>query len=129
MQIRFHSAGTIVVIEGPRFSTKAESHLYRSWNAQLVGMTTVPEAVLAKELGLHYAVVGVITDYDCWRESHEPVSVEMVMENFRANMQKAIDLIVNAIGKIAESNWDSHIEALEVKFSKFSTKETLANFL
>lgn len=73
MQIRFHSAGTIVVIEGPRFSTKAESHLYRSWNAQLVGMTTVPEAVLAKELGLHYAVVSVITDYDCWRESHEPV--------------------------------------------------------
>lgn len=81
MQIRFHSAGTIVVIEGPRFSTKAESHLYRSWNAQLVGMTTVPEAVLAKELGLHYATVGVITDYDCWRETHEPVLSKIMNEN------------------------------------------------
>ena len=70
--IKYHSKGTVVTIEGPRFSTKAESVLYRSWGCDLVNMTTVPEATLAKEIGLCYASIGLPTDYDCWRG--EPVS-------------------------------------------------------
>lgn len=69
-----HKRGVIVTIEGPRFSTKAESVLFRSWGADLVNMTTVPEVCLAKEAGLCYASIALPTDYDCWREAGEPVS-------------------------------------------------------
>ena len=68
-----HTKGTAVTIEGPRFSTKAESLLFRQWGGDIVNMTTVPEACLAKEAGLCYASIGLPTDYDCWRETGEPV--------------------------------------------------------
>ena len=78
-QLKFHSKGTIVTIEGPRFSTKAESHMFRSWNADLVNMTTVPEACLAKEAGLCYASIALPTDYDCWKDTGEPVSETLIV--------------------------------------------------
>ena len=74
-----HRGGTYVVIEGPAFSTRAESHLYRSWGASVIGMTALPEAKLAREAELCYVVLACATDYDVWRESEEDVSVEMVV--------------------------------------------------
>ena len=77
--------GTFVVIEGPRFSTKAESAIYRQWGGHIIGMTASPEAQLAREAGICYASMAHVTDYDVWHESEEPVSVEMLLENLRAN--------------------------------------------
>ncbi|MDB5059521.1 MAG: 5-methylthioadenosine phosphorylase, partial [Chloroflexi bacterium] len=73
-------------MEGPAFSTRAESRLYRSWNASIIGMTGLPEAKLAREAELHYAMIAQSTDYDCWRESDEAVTAEMVMGNVARNI-------------------------------------------
>jgi 5'-methylthioadenosine phosphorylase len=73
-------------MEGPAFSTRAESNLYRSWGASVIGMTALPEAKLAREAELHYAMIAQSTDYDCWRESEEAVSAEMVMGNVARNI-------------------------------------------
>jgi 5'-methylthioadenosine phosphorylase len=81
-----HRGGTYVCMEGPAFSTRAESNLYRSWNASIIGMTGLPEAKLAREAELHYAMIAQSTDYDCWRESEEAVSAEMVMGNVARNI-------------------------------------------
>ena len=87
-----HPRGTYVVMEGPQFSTKAESHLYRSWGADVVGMTALPEAKLAREAEICYAILACSTDYDCWHESEEPVTVAMVVQNLNRNaaLSKAI---------------------------------------
>jgi len=82
---KVHRGGTFMVIEGPRFSTKAESAVYRQWGAHIIGMTASPEAQLAREAGICYASMAHVTDYDVWHESEEPVSVEMLLENLRAN--------------------------------------------
>ena len=89
---RVHDGGALVVIEGPQFSTKAELHVYRSWGAAIIGMTSLPEARLAREAELCYAVLACSTDYDCWHESEEPVTVEMVVANLMKNtaVSKAI---------------------------------------
>lgn len=105
-----HPKGTAVTIEGPRFSTKAESHLFRSWGAEIVNMTTVPEVTLAKELGLCYAAIALPTDYDCWRESQESVSVEAVLASLNANVHKATQMLLKAIPKIASLEWSSVLE-------------------
>lgn len=84
-----HRGGTFVVMEGPAFSTKAESLLYRSWNADLIGMTTLPEAKLAREAELCYATLACITDYDTWHEGHARVSADMILENLQANVARA----------------------------------------
>lgn len=84
-----HRGGTFVVMEGPAFSTKAESLLYRSWNADLIGMTTLPEAKLAREAELCYATLACITDYDTWHEVHARVSADMILENLQANVARA----------------------------------------
>jgi 5'-methylthioadenosine phosphorylase len=81
-----HRGGTYVCMEGPAFSTRAESHMYRSWGASVIGMTGLPEAKLAREAELHYAMIAQSTDYDCWRESEEAVSAEMVMGNVARNI-------------------------------------------
>lgn len=90
---KVHRGGTYVCIEGPQFSTKAESHLYRSWNADVIGMTHLPEARLAREAQLCYATLALSTDYDCWHTSEEAVTVEMVVKVMKqnvANAQKAV---------------------------------------
>jgi 5'-methylthioadenosine phosphorylase len=81
-----HRGGTYICMEGPAFSTRAESHLYRSWGASIIGMTALPEAKLAREAELHYAMIAQSTDYDCWRESEEAVTAEMVMGNVARNI-------------------------------------------
>ena len=101
----FHERGTLVTMEGPLFSTKAESHLYRSWNADLIGMTALPEAKLAREAEICLAIVAMVTDYDCWREAEESVSVEMVLEVMNDNtrtVQKVIPAIAAALSSRAE---------------------------
>lgn len=98
IDINVHEAGTYVCIEGPRFSTKAESRMYRSWGADVVGMTLVPECVLAREAEICYATIAAVTDYDVWKE--EPVSVEKVVKTMRANVEKVKRLIAEAVGGI-----------------------------
>lgn len=90
------TGGTYVCIEGPQFSTRAESNVYRSWGASVIGMTAMPEARLAREAGLCYACLAMVTDYDVWHTSEEPVSVEAVVGNLMA-MTGAIDRIVPAL--------------------------------
>jgi 5'-methylthioadenosine phosphorylase len=82
---KVHRGGTYLAMEGPQFSTRAESHLYRSWGADIIGMTAMPEAKLAREAELPYALIGMVTDYDCWRENEEPVGVEAVIAQLGAN--------------------------------------------
>ena len=95
-----HRDGTYITIEGPRFSTRAESQLYRNWGMSIIGMTTSPEAFLAREAEMCYAVVGMVTDYDVWHE-HE-VTVEMVMKTMADNISTAKSMLVEAIPTVAE---------------------------
>jgi len=91
---KVHKGGTYLAIEGPQFSTKAESQLYRSWGADIVGMTALPEAKLAREAEICYAILAIVTDYDCWHLSHESVTAEMIL----ANLQKGIDMAKKILG-------------------------------
>src|SRR4051794_29207048 len=84
-----HQGGTYVCIEGPQFSTRAESNLFRSWGASVIGMTAMPEARLAREAGLCYAMLAMVTDYDVWHDSEADVSVEVVSSNLQANSEAA----------------------------------------
>lgn len=86
---KVHKGGTYVCIEGPQFSTRAESHMYRSWGAQVIGMTAMPEARLAREAELPYALLGMVTDYDCWRDETADVDVTDILSVTRANADKA----------------------------------------
>jgi len=97
-----HPRGTFVVMEGPAFSTRAESRLYRSWGADLIGMTALPEAKLAREAEICYAIIGCATDYDSWWERSEPVTVEAILNTMRQNLDAARKIIKLAVGKIPE---------------------------
>jgi 5'-methylthioadenosine phosphorylase len=92
-----HRGGTLITIEGPRFSTRAESNVFRSWGMSLIGMTTSPEAFLAREAELCYAVIGHVTDYDVWHISEKPVTVEMVVDILHKNAAVAQQTIVNLV--------------------------------
>ncbi|MBC7802122.1 MAG: S-methyl-5'-thioadenosine phosphorylase [Gemmatimonadaceae bacterium] len=85
--------GTYLVMEGPQFSTRAESELYRTWGASVIGMTNMPEAKLAREAELCYATVAMVTDYDCWREGHDAVTVDAVIKVMTENAERARDLV------------------------------------
>lgn len=100
LNLKHHKTGTVVTIEGPRFSTRAESRMFRAWGAEVINMTTGPEATLANELGLPYAAVAMSTDYDCWKEDEEPVTWEAVLKIFESNVKKVTDLLINVIPKI-----------------------------
>ena len=93
--VTVHNGGTYLAMEGPQFSSIAESHLYRSWGCDVIGMTNMPEAKLAREAELHYASVAMITDYDSWHPDHGAVDVSDVIKTLRANGTKARDLVVN----------------------------------
>ena len=95
-----HEKGTVITIEGPRFSTKAESKMFRIWGADVINMSVAPEAALANEIGLPYAAVAMSTDYDCWKEDEEPVTWEAVLEIFKQNAKNVTDLLVEVIPKI-----------------------------
>ncbi len=95
-----HKGGTYVCMEGPAFSTRAESNLYRSWGVDVIGMTCVPECKLAREAGLCYGVVAMSTDYDCWHEEEEDVSVEAVIAIVQENADTARDIVRRVVGMI-----------------------------
>lgn len=103
LNIRHHPRGTVVTIEGPRFSTRAESRMFRLWGADVINMSIATEAILANELGLPYAAVAMSTDYDCWKTDEEPVSWEAVLEVFHANARRMTDLLSHAIPRIRGS--------------------------
>ena len=96
-----HLGGTYVVMEGPQFSTRAESELYRSWGASVIGMTGLPEAKLAREAEICYATMALVTDYDCWHEAEESVSVEMVVANLLRNVEAAQGVIKEIVAGLA----------------------------
>ena len=99
-KLTHHKKGTVLTIEGPRFSTKAESHMFRSWNAHIINMSTVPEVVLAREAGLCYASIAMSTDYDCFMETREPVTLEEVLRVMHENAEKVKSLLKEIIPKI-----------------------------
>ncbi len=103
--IDYQRGGTYVVMEGPQFSTLAESNLYRSWKADVIGMTNMPEAKLAREAEIRYASVSMVTDYDCWHPDHENVDVQQVIKVLLDNASKAKSMIQNLI-----DNFDTHID-------------------
>jgi 5'-methylthioadenosine phosphorylase len=102
MGIPSHKNKTVITIEGPRFSTKAESYMFRNWNADVINMSTVPEVNLAREKKMHYATIAMSTDYDCWHESEEPVTWEMILETMKENADNVIKLFLDIIPKIRE---------------------------
>ncbi|MEM6500298.1 MAG: S-methyl-5'-thioadenosine phosphorylase [Cyanobacteria bacterium P01_C01_bin.89] len=101
LPLTVHRSGTYLCMEGPAFSTKAESHTYRSWGATIIGMTNLPEAKLAREAEIAYTTLGMVTDYDCWHPDHGSVTVEMVIGNLMKNADNArsiIRVIVQRLG-------------------------------
>ena len=100
MNLGHHKKGTVITIEGPRFSTKAESHMYRQWNADVINMSTVPEVVLAREAGICYAIVAMSTDYDVWHPREEGVNIEMVLKIMHQNAENVKKLLTQVIPKI-----------------------------
>ena len=100
VEITVHDGGTYINMEGPQFSTKAESGLYRSWGMDIIGMTNATEAKLAREAEISYVTLAAVTDYDCWHPSHESVTVEMIIENLTLNVANAKKIIRLAVPKI-----------------------------
>jgi len=103
--IEYQRGGTYIVMEGPQFSTLAESNLYRSWNADVIGMTNMPEAKLAREAEIRYASVSMVTDFDCWHPDHENVDVQQVIKILLGNADKAKKMIKSII-----NNFESHVD-------------------
>ena len=97
-----HEGGMFITVEGPRFSSRGESNVYRSWGASIIGMTTSPEAFLAREAEMCYSVMAHVTDYDVWHHSEEPVTVEMVIRTLQANLQIAQQAVTSIVPKIAQ---------------------------
>jgi 5'-methylthioadenosine phosphorylase len=100
LKLKHHLKGTVITIEGARFSTKAESHMFRAWGADVINMSTAPECGLANEAGIPYAAVAMSTDFDCWREGEEPVSWDQIVKIFNKNVKKVTDLILKTIPKV-----------------------------
>src|SRR5262245_24468030 len=96
---RVHRGGTYVCMEGPQFSTLAESNLYRSWGAHVIGMTNLQEAKLAREAEICYTTMALVTDYDCWHPDHDAVTVEMIIDNLTANAKTAQQVIADAVDR------------------------------
>ncbi len=103
LKLRHHRKGTVITIEGPRFSTKAESHMFRGFGADVINMSTVPEVILAREAGICYQSIAMSTDYDCWKEGEEPVTWEMVLAIMTKNADNVKKLLLRTIPKIKNS--------------------------
>ncbi|MDZ8085630.1 MAG: S-methyl-5'-thioadenosine phosphorylase [Nostoc sp. DedQUE12b] len=102
-EVTLHRGGTYVCMEGPAFSTKAESNLYRSWGAIIIGMTNLPEAKLAREAEIAYATLALVTDYDCWHPDHDSVTVELVIGNLLRNAVNAQKVIQETVRRLSEN--------------------------
>ena len=135
--ISYQVGGIYVAMEGPQFSTLAESNLYRSWNADVIGMTNMPEAKLSREAEIRYASIAMVTDFDCWHPDHESVDVSMIIETLRKNADNAKIMIQHVINDFSDSVMtnDSIQYALDtalitdLKNIKPSTKEKLSMIL
>lgn len=101
--VTLHRGGTYVCMEGPAFSTKAESNLHRSWGATVIGMTNLPEAKLAREAEIAYATLALVTDYDCWHPDHDSVTVEMVIGSLRRNATNAQKVIQETVRRLTQN--------------------------
>ena len=99
--VNVHRGGTYVCMEGPAFSTKAESNVYRQWGMDIIGMTNLQEAKLAREAEIAYATLALVTDYDCWHEAHDAVTIEMVVEYLNKNVRNAQLILKDAVKKVA----------------------------
>jgi 5'-methylthioadenosine phosphorylase len=95
--VRCHTGGTYVCMEGPAFSTKAESNAYRSWGMDLIGMTSLPEAKLAREAEICYATLAMVTDYDCWHPQHDAVTVNMILDYLARNVENSHKILLKAV--------------------------------
>ena len=104
LNINYQAGGTYVVMEGPQFSTLAESNLYRSWGADVIGMTNMPEAKLAREAEIRYSTVAMVTDYDCWHPDHDEVDVSMVVQTLMKNAANAQNMIKEIIKTFKEQS-------------------------
>ena len=111
--VNVHMGGTYVCMEGPQFSTLAESKLYKSWGMDVIGMTNLQEAKLAREAEICYTTIALVTDYDCWHPDHDSVTVEMIVGNLMANAEMAKRLIAEAVGRVSEERKCSCGSALE----------------
>ena len=100
LSMNIFETGTVITIEGPRFSTRAESNMFRIWGADVINMSTAPEAILANELGIPYAAIAMSTDYDCWKSDEAPVTWGDVLKVFNQNVSHVIDLLVHTIAKV-----------------------------
>ena len=122
--LKHHSVGTVVTIEGPRFSTKAESKMFASWGADVINMSIAPEAILANELSIPYAAVAMSTDYDCLFDDVPPVSWEEILKVFAENVDKITKLLVTAIPKVNNVEVENEEESFDLK----STIRTVPNW-
>ena len=135
-EVTLHRGGTYLCMEGPAFSTKAESNLYRSWGATVIGMTNLTEAKLAREAEIAYATLALVTDYDCWHPDHDHVTVEMVIENLHHNAINAQKVIQETVRRLA-ANPPVSVAHSALKYAiltrldsvPVATKEKLALFL
>lgn len=104
LNIKHHSKGTVVTIEGPRFSTRAESNMFRQWGADVINMSIAPEATLAREAGIEYAAVAMSTDYDCWKTDEKPVSWDDILKIFADNSEKMKKLLLRTIERLSSND-------------------------
>jgi 5'-methylthioadenosine phosphorylase len=130
LKIPFQKGGTYLVMEGPQFSTFAESNLYRSWGLDVIGMTNMPEAKLAREAEIRYATVAMVTDFDCWHKKHEDVSVEQVITTLLSNAEQAKKVVAEVVMSFEEDidAKDPANHCLDVAIitdKKLWTKETI----
>jgi len=121
--LRVHNGGTYINMEGPAFSTRAESNLYRSWGMDIIGMTNFAEAKLAREAEICYATLAAVTDYDCWHPNHESVTIDMVIRNLQNNIENSKKILLAAIKKLPEARSCSCGEAL--KFAIVTDKKLI----
>lgn len=100
LKLRYHRKGTVITIEGARFSTRAESKMFRLWGADVINMSTAPECILANEASIPYAAIAMSTDYDCWKRDEKPVTWEEISTIFKENVEKVIKLLLKTLPKI-----------------------------
>ncbi len=130
LNIKYQFGGTYVVMEGPQFSTLAESNLYRSWKADVIGMTNMPEAKLAREAEIRYCTVAMVTDYDCWHPDHDEVDVAMVIETLQKNASNAQNMIKEVIKTFKKFSVDKDpanncLDTAIITDPKLRTKKTI----
>jgi len=123
--VNLHRGGTYVCMEGPAFSTKAESNLYRSWGAKIIGMTNLPEAKLAREAEIAYATLALATDYDCWHPDHDNVTVDMVVANLQRNAINAQKVIQESVKRLSKNPPES-IAHSALKYSILTPLDKIA---